>query len=50
MISERTVSFEVVDVLRRATGRKYACSVTSDGIVRITPAVPNLKASLDTAR
>jgi len=48
-ISEQTVRFEVVDVLKRATGRKYACAVSSEGVVTITPAASSLAASPRTA-
>ena len=44
VMSEATIPFEVVDILRRATGRKYACAVSSDGIVTITPAADGLAA------
>lgn len=44
-ISEQTVRFHVVEVLKRATGRKYACAVSSEGVVTITPAPSSLAAS-----
>ena len=48
-ISEQTVRFHIIDVLKRATGRKYACAVSSEGVVIITPAASSLAASPHTA-
>ncbi|MFZ0180615.1 MAG: hypothetical protein WAL84_12215 [Candidatus Dormiibacterota bacterium] len=48
-ISEQTVRFHIIDVLKRATGRKYACAVSSEGVVIITPAASSLAASPRTA-
>ena len=44
-VSEQTARFEVVDALKRATGRKYACVISSEGVVIITPAPSGLAAS-----
>ncbi len=44
-ISEPTVRFHIVDALKRATGRRYTCAVSSDGVVTIAPAPSNLAAS-----
>lgn len=44
-ISEQTVRFHITDVLKRATGRKYACAVSSEGVVTITPTPSSLAAS-----
>jgi nitrogen fixation-related uncharacterized protein len=48
-ISEQTLLFHVVDVLRRATGRKYTCAMSSEGVVTITPAPSSLAPSPRTA-
>jgi hypothetical protein len=45
-----SVPFEVVKLLKRATGRKYLCAVAPDGHVTITAGSPGLRPSAELTR
>jgi hypothetical protein len=46
---DSAVPFEVARLLRRATGRTYACALAPDGTLTITPPSPSLQPSASTA-